>query len=65
MINNMINKKKRLQDALDYLNYAEKEGVSVPDIDNLTDTQIIELAEGMQDEADAKVDKWKEDYGEI
>ena len=50
-----------LQDALNYLNYCEKNGVGV-DIDGLTDKEIIELSDKMQGQADAAYDAWKEKY---
>lgn len=44
-----------LEEAIDYLNYCEKEGVSV-DIEGLSDEEIIKLAERMANQGEAYAD---------
>ena len=49
------------QDAVDYFNYAAKQGI-VYDIEGLSKEKLIELAKKLMDEADAAYDNWKEEH---
>lgn len=55
-----------INEAMDYLNYCEKEGCfdAVDAIAGLTEKEIIELAGNMMDRADAAYDAWKEQGGD-
>jgi hypothetical protein len=53
--------KKRLQDAIDFLNGCEKYGIEV-DIEGLSDMDIIALADEMQNASEAAYESWKETW---
>jgi hypothetical protein len=52
-----------LKEAMDYFDYAEKQGISY-DLKDMTEKQVIELAKYMMDSADAAYDSYKESHHE-
>ena len=50
------------KDALDYFNYAEKQGIEY-DLEGMSEKEMIDLAGKMMDAADAAYDAWKEEFG--
>ena len=53
----------KIQEAIDYFNYAEKQGITY-DLTDLTDAQVIKAAQKMMDAADAAYDAFKESQHE-
>ena len=48
------------EDAMEYLNYAEKNGCSVPDTSFMSSGEVIKMAEEMQNKADAAYEAYRE-----
>ncbi len=55
----MTNKKARLQEAIDYLNFCAHNGEDI-DTEGMTDKEIIELSDNMSERGELAYDAWKE-----
>ena len=55
----MKDKKARLKEAMDYLNYCAHNGENV-ETDGMTDEEIIELSDNMSERGELAYDAWKE-----
>jgi hypothetical protein len=56
-------KKLRLKEAWDHLNYCEKyEGGIIDETEGMTDDEIIAYADNLSDRGDAAYDAWKERF---
>ena len=52
--------KTTYQQALDEIAYAEKHGISVDDVEDMTEEEVIQYADNLDLAGDCQYDAWKE-----